>query len=176
MVISKPAPDEYHPFQLDYISRVPEGTNILAMLAAQPVELRALVDTLDDADARAIPAPGQWSIKEVLQHINDTERILTFRALAIARGESAAIPGFEQDDYAAAVSAIANNRSVGDLLAEFDLIRAATLPLVRNLAPDTHLRTTIVSGKRTSVRTWLHVIAGHVALHIDSLKTTYGCG
>jgi hypothetical protein len=176
MVVSKPTPDEYHPFQLDYISRVPEGVNILAMLAAQPVELRALVDTLDDAHARAIPTPGEWSIKEVLQHISDTERILAFRALAIARGEQAAIPGFEQVDYAAAVSTVANNRSVGDLLAEFELIRAATLPLVRNLAPDTHMRATIVSGKRTSVRTWLHVIAGHVASHIESLKTVYGRG
>lgn len=176
MVISKPTPDEYHPFQLDYISRVPEGVNILAMLAAQPVELRALVDTLDDASARAVPKPGEWSIKEVLQHINDTERILTFRALAIARGEQAAIPGFEQDEYASAVSTVANNRSVGDLLAEFDLIRAATLPLVRNLAPETHVRATIVSGRRTSVRTWLHVIPGHVASHIESLKTVYGLG
>jgi hypothetical protein len=176
MQLSRPTPDEHHPFQMDYISRVPEGVNVLAMLAAQPVELRALVGPIDDARASAIPKPGEWSIKDVLQHINDTERILTFRALAIARGESAAIPGFEQDDYARAVSASANRRSVGDLLAEFDAIRAATLPLVRNLAPETHTLTTIASGRRTSVRTWLHVIPGHVASHIESLKTAYGCG
>lgn len=176
MQISKPAPDEYHSFQIDYISRVPQGIDVLAMLAAQPAELRALVASVDDARASAIPKPGEWSIKDVLQHICDTERILTYRTLAVARGETAPLPGFEQDDYAAAAATTAGARSMTDLLAEFDLIRAATLPLVRGLSPDTHLRTTLISGKRTSVRTLLHIIPGHVASHIDSLRTVYGLG
>ena len=175
-MIQPPQTDEFAPYYAGYIQRVPSGADLFALLAAQPGESRALLQAVSEAQANVRPKPGEWSIKEVLQHINDTERILTFRALAIARGEQAAIPGFEQDDYAKSVSASANNRGIGDLLAEFDLIRAATLPLVRNLAPDTHTRTTIVSGRRTSVRTWLHVIPGHVASHIESLKTVYGCG
>src|SRR4051812_23638311 len=98
-MIAYPQPDEYKSFFGGYVQRVPENTDIIALLTSQPDELRTLLQSITDEQANARPAVGEWSIKEVIGHINDTERIFAYRALRIARNDSTPLPGFEQNDY-----------------------------------------------------------------------------
>ena len=141
------------------------------LLAAQPAELRVLTQSLAEDHAATRPSPNEWSIKEVLGHINDTERILSYRALRVARGDETALPGFEQDEYV--LPAGSNARTVADLLAEFDLIRASTIALVHSLPASSYTNTTEISGGPLSTRALLHIIPGHVANHLESLRTVY---
>src|SRR5579871_3495067 len=117
MMIARPQSDEYNPFYGGYIQRVPEGSDIFALLRAQPDDLRALLQHVSDEQANVKPAPGEWSIKEVIGHVCDTERVFAYRALAIARGEQKPLPGFEQDDYVRATNF--NARTLPDLIEEF---------------------------------------------------------
>jgi uncharacterized protein (TIGR03083 family) len=171
MIIDLPEPGEYHPYQIAYISRVPAGADLVAMLEAQPARLRAQVAGVSDAQASTPHKPGEWTIKQVLSHINDTERILAYRALRLSRGDGAPLPGFEQDDYEAVANA--NARSVADLLAEFDVIRAATLPVVRRVDPARLTFVSMISNGPVSLRALLRIVAGHVELHIASLQEDY---
>ncbi|MBC8085249.1 MAG: DinB family protein, partial [Hymenobacter sp.] len=110
----RPAATEYNPFYAAYIRLVPEGTDPLAQLRQQLPELRRLVGSLTDEQARFAYAPGKWSLKEMLVHVIDTERIFAYRALRIARGDQQPLAGFEQDDYVPASGA--NARTLASIL------------------------------------------------------------
>jgi uncharacterized damage-inducible protein DinB len=172
MNVPVPQAGEYHPFQQAYIDHVPAGADFLALLSSQPARLRAQVQSVSDAQASTPHKAGEWTIKQVLSHINDAERILAYRALRLARGDAAPLPGFEQDDYEAVANA--NARTVADLLDEYDLIRAATLPLVRRIDPARYTFIASISNGPTSLRTLLYVLAGHIELHMASLQENYG--
>src|SRR5215813_13753345 len=98
-MIQAPKADEHGAFYAGYIQRVPPNSDIFAVLMGQPAELRALLKNMTDERANVRPAPGEWSVKEVIGHINDAERVFAYRALRIARGDSTPLAGFEQDDY-----------------------------------------------------------------------------
>jgi uncharacterized damage-inducible protein DinB len=172
MKIPVPSPGEYHPFQKAYIDRVPADADFLALMSGQPARLRAQVAGLSDAQASTPHTAGEWTIKQVLSHINDTERILAYRALRLSRGDATPLPGFEQDDYEA--TANANARTVADLLDEYDLIRAATLPFVSRVEPARLAFTVAISNGPVSLRTLVYILAGHVELHMASLQENYG--
>jgi hypothetical protein len=172
MDIPLPTPDEYREYQLDYINRVPAHSDVFALLSGQPARLRTLLSVVDDTRASAAPKAGEWSIKQVVGHMIDTERILSYRALAVSRGEKAPIPGFEQDDYEA--NSHSNARTLDSLFGEFELVRAATLPLYRNIAPGTYANIGTISGGPISVRTLLRIIPGHVEQHMASIKKDFG--
>jgi uncharacterized protein (TIGR03083 family) len=164
-----PLSDEYAPFYAGYIGRV--SGDVRAFMDATHAALRASLDGLDDARAAARPAPGEWSIKEVIGHLSDTERIFAYRALRFARADATALPGFDQDAYVPAGDF--NARSLADLLAEFDAVRAATLALLASLSSEALLRRGPASNNVMSVRAWMCAIAGHEAHHLESLKTVY---
>lgn len=122
-MIPRPQADEYKGFFANYIQRVPENVDIIAVLSSQPDELRNLLQSVSDEQANARPAPEEWSIKEIIGHVNDTERIFAYRAIRIARGRHAAARLFEQNDYVRATDF--NRRGLSDLLDEFEFQRRA---------------------------------------------------
>lgn len=170
-MIAQPQADEFAPYYGQYIGRVPEGADVFAVLTQQPDDLRALLRTTGDAQANERPAPGEWSIKEVIGHINDTERIFAYRALRVARGDKTPLPGFEQNDYVEATDF--NARSLADLVEEFAAQRQANVRCFQPLSAAEIDRRGTASNNPVSVRALLYMMAGHVLHHVESLKTAY---
>ena len=153
-----------------YINQVPEG-DIGRILETQEREVVQLLSGISDERSLHRYAPGKWTIREVVSHINDTERMFTFRALWFARGFDSELPSFEQD--IAIRTAGANDRSYRSHVDEFRAIRAATLALFGNLPPDAWTRRGIASGNPFTVRALAHITAGHVAHHMRLLRERY---
>ncbi|QIX60001.1 DinB family protein [Hymenobacter lutimineralis] len=166
--LSRPASNEYAPYYETYVRLV---TDPLQQLRDQLGQLRQLVQTLSDEQARLRYAPGKWSIKESLVHIMDTERIFAYRALRIARGDTTALPGFEQNDYVPASAADA--RTLESILHEYDTVRAATLCLLESLRPEDFDRLGTASNNPVSVRALAYMLAGHEAHHLQILRERY---
>jgi hypothetical protein len=155
---------------LTYIQLVPDG-DIVHTLHAQHADIHALVSEIADANASAAPAPGEWSIKQVIAHLSDTERLFAFRALWFARGEQSALPGMEPNPWVALTNP--NLRPIGDLLAEFDHVRAASIALFANLDSAAWQRRGSASDAAISVRALAWLIAGHELHHNRSLREDY---
>jgi hypothetical protein len=166
----RPKAAEYNPYYDRYISLIP-GNNILGTLEKQISKTVAMLSARGDEAAELRYAPGKWTVKEVLGHVNDTERIMSYRALRIARGDQTPIEGFEQDDYIRN-GPYADLRLV-DLLEEFKNIRAATLRLFRNLRPEDWTRRGIANDNEISVRALAYVIGGHELHHRNLLEERY---
>lgn len=170
-MIQRPNTDEYAPFYAGYVNRVPEGADLFELLSRQPDELKALVSGLSEDQANVRPAPGEWSVKEVLGHVCDTERVFAYRALCVARGDKTPLPGFEQDDYVSSTDF--NARSLSDLLEEFALQRQANLMCFKALTDDEVARWGTASTNPVTARAILYMMAGHVLHHIESLTVDY---
>lgn len=173
-MIPRPQADEYGSYYESYIRRVPEGSDIFALLSQQPDELRALLQHVTDEQANARPAPGEWSVKEVVGHICDAERVFAYRVMRIARGDDTPLTGFNQDDYVRATDF--NARSLDDLLEEFTLQRRSNVLCFKPLTESEIMRRGTASNNPFSVRALLYVMIGHVQHHIESLKTDYKVG
>ncbi len=169
-MLSRPDPTEYADYYKNYIAKVPESS-VLDFLAKQLGDYRQLLAAVSDEAATAAPAPGKWSIKQVLGHLCDTERVMTYRALRFARGDAGELRGFEQDDYVR--EALSNSRSVEDLLTELESIRKATIALFGSLPPEAEKRTGIANGNKVTVRALAYIAAGHAQHHFEQLKTGF---
>lgn len=170
MLITKPDPNEYLPMQFEYIRRV-SSEDVLAILEQQIHESLSLLRGLSDEEVSFRPAPGEWTIKEIIGHMSDTERVFSYRALCFARGDQAAFPGFDQDEYM--VDANFNERTLADLCDEFAAVRQATLCLFRSFTPELTLRKGNANNTVSSVRTWIYCCAGHEHHHMESIRTVY---
>ncbi|MGA3317734.1 MAG: DinB family protein [Candidatus Korobacteraceae bacterium] len=166
-MLSRPNPTEYAEFYKNYIARVPEGP-VLDFLAKQLGDYRQLLVGVSEEAASAAPAPGKWSIKQVLGHLCDTERVQAYRVLRFARGDPKELQGFEQDDYVR--EAQSNSRSLDDLLTEFEGIRKATIALFGSLPPGAEKRSGIANGNKVTVRALAYIAAGHAQHHFELLK------
>lgn len=167
----RPEPGEYPSYSQTYIDTV-QGGDILEAFAGQLGSTVALLSSVDDRVAETfVYAPGKWTIKQVLGHINDTERILAYRALRIARNDSTPLPGFEQDDYVA--FAASNDRSFTSLLDEFKAVRQSTIALFRSIPADAWLRTGSANNHSVTVRGIAFQAAGHEAHHAKILRERY---
>lgn len=173
-MIQRPQTDEYAEFYAGYVRRVPEGSDLIGLLSDQPTALRTLLQNITDEQAGVRPAPAEWSVKEVIGHIADSERIFAYRVLRIARGDQTPLPGFDQNDFVNATDL--NRRSLASLLDEFEFQRRANMLLVDSLTDEEINRRGTASGNPVSVRALLHILAGHVLHHIESLKTDYKVG
>ena len=142
-VIPRPAADEFAPYYGKYIARVPDG-DLCRILADQLAETLALIRSIPEARGTHRYAPGKWSIKEVFGHVCDSERIFSYRALRIARGDATPLPGFEQDDYIP--TGRFDQRTLADLSEELAAVRQATLQLFRHLDPTALARRGTASG------------------------------
>ena len=167
---SRPAADECSAYYFTYIQLVPDG-DIVRALETQHADIHAMLEHVSDARAAESPAPGEWSIKQVVAHLSDTERLFAFRALWFARGEQAALPGMEPNPWVELSDS--NARTLSDLLAEFDHVRAASIALFANLDAAAWQRRGIASGGVMSVRALAWIIAGHELHHNRSLREEY---
>jgi hypothetical protein len=170
-MLSRPNQTEYAEFYKNYIARVPEGP-ILNFLAKQAGDYRQLLVGISDDAASAAPAPGKWSIKQILGHLCDTERVMSYRALRFCRGDEKELAGFEQDDYVR--EAHSEARSVEDLLNEFESIRKATIALFGSLPAGADLRGGKANGYHVTVRALAYITAGHAQHHYELLKSGLG--
>jgi hypothetical protein len=170
MHTSRPSPTEYAPYFSRYIDLVGEA-NFAAVLEGQPAELRALLGKLSPQQAGFRYAPGKWSIREVVGHVIDAERVFGYRALCIARGESVSLPSFDENDYAAASGHDAC--SLSELLEEFVHVRRGHIALFGHLAPTAWERTGTVNQNAISVRGLAYIMTGHAQHHAGILKERY---
>ncbi|MFZ3264930.1 MAG: DinB family protein [Terriglobales bacterium] len=168
--LSRPEPAEYDPYYERYISLV-KGDEIVTTLKTQTQDTRALLSPLSSQQAERRYAPGKWSVKEVLGHMNDTERILSYRALRIGRGDKTPIEGFEQDDYVP--NGRFDRRTLEDLLDEFITIRAATVQLFSHFDAAAAERHGTANQKQISARALAYIIAGHELHHRRILEEKY---
>lgn len=166
----RPDTTEYAPAYSGYVAHVPDG-DVLELLAAQIADTTALLRSTGEAFAGHRYAPGKWSVRELVGHLCDTERIMAYRALRIARADTTPLPGFEQDDYVAAARFEA--RTLSDLISEFESIRAATLSLFRSLDDTALRRRGVASGYDVSARALAFIIAGHERHHMSVLRSRY---
>jgi uncharacterized damage-inducible protein DinB len=171
--IDRPARDEYsHPFAR-YVERVPEGA-LVDLLERQAADTASVLGALSEERAGHRYAPGKWSVKEIVGHLTDAERIFSYRLLRFARKDETALPGFDENPYVEAAEF--DRRTLQDLLAELACVRQATLRLLRGLPADAFARRGTASGGILSVRALAYVIAGHELHHREVLKTRYGIG
>ncbi len=168
-----PQASEYAPYYGKYVSLVASG-DILSTLNSQSERMDSLLFGLGDDEANVPYAPGKWTIKQVLGHITDTERIMSYRALRMARGDKTPLPGFEQDDYVATGSFA--SVSLTELLQEYAAVRRATVLLFRHLPAEAWDRRGTASNNEVTVRALAYIIAGHDEHHCRILREKYAIG
>ena len=159
------------PYYETYISKVPPKGDLLTVLEDQRRETQQLLAGLSDTKALHRYAPGKWSIKEVVGHLMDTERVFCYRALAFARGDANSLPGFDEKAWAPAGRFDA--RSLTDLAAESDAVRRATIALFGGLDGEALARRGTANNNPISVRALGWVIAGHERHHLAILRERY---
>jgi len=170
MGLRKPLPSEYGEAYAQYLVPAPEGEP-LALLRIQLEAVTALFGPLAETQGADRYAPGKWSLKDLLQHLGDSERIFAYRCLRIGRGDATPLPGFEEDDYAA--SAKADSRSVADLLADFSATREASLTLFKGLPDSAWGLQGVTSGKVITARCIPFICIGHGDHHLKVIRERY---
>ena len=171
MDTGRPTEKEYPTFSAGYISLVPE-TDVLAVLAAQAAEFQALARAVSAEQELYAYAPGKWTVREVVGHVTDTERVFGHRAFCISRGELATLPSFDENTYVAA--SVASTVSLAALVEEFALVRATSLVFMRRLDGDGWARIGALAVGPASVRGLAFMMAGHARHHIRVLDQRYG--
>jgi DinB superfamily len=170
-VPGRPDPAEYAPGFQGYIDRAKSEDDIIAALTTQVDELRALVGGLDAATAGHRYAEGKWTIREVIGHVADAERVFGYRAMCIARGETTSLPGFDENVYAA--NSPADSRPLADLLDEFTELRSSNVRMLRALTPESWTRGGTANGKPVTARAIAYVLLGHGRHHMAVLRERY---
>lgn len=169
--ISLPAPYEFAEFYAGYVQRAQARGDVLAALPLQIEEIRSALGNLSDKQALFRDAPREWSIKEVMGHLNDVERVFSYRLLRISRNDATPLPGFEQDDYVR--EAGFDRCSLEDLIQEFEYLRRANILAINNMKEDAMLYLGTASGYPVSARALVHMLVGHVDHHMASLNEKY---
>lgn len=168
---SRPATSEYAPFYTAYIAGVGDG-DIVKLLAAAGRELDTVLAGVDESRGGHRYAEGKWTVREVIGHLIDAERIFTYRALRIARGDATPLASFDENAYVAAAGSDA--RTVADLRDEMRVVRESTVKLFTSLADDAWARVGAASGKEVTVRALAYITLGHQQHHLRILRERYG--
>lgn len=167
--VTRPQSGDYPPFYARYVNLAPEDDVVGAMLAQAPITRAAILRFAERPDFRY--APDKWSVKGVMGHMADTERVFGFRALWFARADPSPLPGFEQDGWMAASDFEA--QPLEALLAGFEAARTSNLHLLRQLAPEAWERRGQASGHDFTVRAYAHLLLGHERAHLQILAERY---
>ncbi|WP_426450952.1 DinB family protein [Paenibacillus sp. S-38] len=170
MTLAKPEQNEYNAFYAGYISQVPEG-DVSLHLTEQLGKTARLVAGLTETQALHRYAEDKWSIKEVLGHIADTERVMSYRLLRVARGDTTALPGFDQDLFIRGASF--DEWPLQRLADELAAVRQSTLSLISGLSSADWLREGTASGYPVSARALAYIIAGHELHHLRIIQERY---
>ena len=170
---TRPDPSEYAPSAEDYVARAAEAAkgSVLDMLESQIEETISLVNGLAPGMEDKRYAPGKWSIRQIIGHLGDGERVFALRAFHFSRCDPAPLPGFDEDDYVR--EAPFEHVPIQDLLAELVHLRRATIYLYRSLDEEALMRRGVANGVEASVRALAFVIAGHEHHHLEVLRERY---
>lgn len=169
--IQKPGEGEYRDYTAAYIALVPDDGMVLQHLEDDFKRIKSLTATLPEEKLMYRYAEGKWTLKEVLVHIMDAERIIAYRGLRLARNDQTNLPGFEQDDYVP--YSYANERSINNILEEYELQRTSTIALFSNFKESTFTQMGFANGAAMSVRAALYIIAGHELHHLKIIEEKY---
>jgi uncharacterized damage-inducible protein DinB len=167
--IPKPQAGEHDPYYSKYIQLV--GDDALAALRSGSESTPRLLSGVDESQALFRYAPGKWSVKEVLGHVVDAERVWSYRILRIARGDRTPLPGFDENAWVP--EGRFDRRPLPELVAEYSAARASTLALLAGLEPETLTRVGTANGSPVSVRALAHIAAGHEQHHVKLLRERY---
>jgi DinB family protein len=168
--MNKPDSNEYPSYFEKYISLVPDG-EIVVTLNKQIEGTLSLIRGLSEPQGDLRYAPGKWSVREVIGHLIDAERIFGYRAMRFARNDATPLPGFDEDAFVA--NAGFGARSLADLADEFEYTRKSNVYLFKNLDGDASLRRGLSNNNELSVRAIAYIIAGHELHHAGILRTRY---
>lgn len=166
----RPQPDEYAGFYEKYVSLIP-GTDILGTLEGQRLVMAQLLGARSEREGNFRYAADKWSVKDVVGHIADSERIFAYRALRFARGDKTPLSGFEQDDYVK--SGGFSDRTLVDLAGELAEVRGATITLFSGLDAEAWQRRGVANKNEVTVRALAYIIAGHELHHRRILEEKY---
>jgi len=170
---SRPESSEFAPYYERYTSLVPEG-DIVSLLTMQLQEALQVLRGIDEARAGYRYAEDKWSIKQLLGHIIDSERIFAYRALRFARNDQNPLTGFDQEDFVRGGNFDA--RTIADLIDEFEYVRRASIHLFKPLNDEEWLRSGVANDAPVTVRALACIMAGHVIHHLQILQTRYLSG
>ena len=168
--MKRPEKGDYPEYFETYFQNI-KDENPIELMVSQKKELLNLLSTTNENEANYSYTDGKWSIKEVLGHLIDSERVFCYRAVAIARGETQPLPGFEQDDYVNGGNF--NSRELTDLIDEYQKIRDASIPLFKSFDETDYNKRGIANNNPLTVRAVLFLIPGHEKHHINILKERY---
>jgi uncharacterized damage-inducible protein DinB len=170
-MIEKPGDGDYPSYAHVYIDLLPGDGLILQHLADNLSATKQFIGSIAPARLLHRYAEGKWTIKEILGHVVDDERIYVYRALRFARNDSTELPGFDQELFARYSEA--NNREISDLLEEFATVRRSTIAFFSSLSDASLMRTGVADGHRVSVRALAYHIAGHELRHMNIIRERY---
>lgn len=171
-MLERPQPSEYLAYYATYITKVPDDGDVLELLGAQEAEIRRLAAACSADQEEHRYAPGKWSVREVMGHLIDAERIFGHRAFRIGRGDETPLPGFDENRYIA--DSDYHSRPLASLVDELGLAREANLALFRNLPQEAWQRIGTANGHPVSVRALAFILAGHTNHHLAILGERYG--
>jgi hypothetical protein len=166
----RPEPNEYAEYYADYVKRA-DVDDIIGALEVQIEETTNLIRRISEAVSKE-HRDGKWSVREVVGHLNDSERVFSYRAFRFSRNDSTPLASFEQDNYVH--EGRANERTLNDLLEEFAILRRGTVATFRHITPEIGTRRGTASGKEMTVRAMLYVTLGHVRRHLELIRERYG--
>ena len=168
--MNRPNESEYAPYYQDYVDQVSEN-DIMAVLRGELDELDVLLGRVAPDKETSAYADGKWTIREIVGHLIDGERVFGYRALCIARGEKQNLPGFDQDDYM--LTAPYNHIELEDLLSELRLVRLSNIAMFRSLDEEAWNRVGTANGNEITVRALAFIMGGHVRHHMNVLRERY---
>ncbi len=168
--MERPTASEYADYFEQYLSQTGEG-EVFTLLREQAREMKSLLAGISEEKAGYRYEPGKWSLKQVIGHLIDSERIFAYRALAFARGDRQPLPGFEQDDYVD--NGHFDERSMQELARDFATARDSSIALIESLHPSVHAARGVADGKPLSARAIAWLMVGHVNHHTKVLRERY---
>ncbi|KAI7255360.1 hypothetical protein KC345_g11148 [Hortaea werneckii] len=167
----RPEQAEYTEFQSRYISLVPPEGDLRVILRDQTQHVLALLGGLTEEQGEYRYAPEKWSIKGIIGHLTDNDRIMSYRLLCFARGEQAPLPGYEENDYAAAGEF--DRFTLQEMITHYRIVRESTIALLESLPEDAYTRTGMFNGVAMTVRAQACLIIGHELHHLRILQERY---
>ncbi len=173
-VLARPQAGEFDRFYTGYVDLIPDGIDPRDVLRDQLSALPGLMVTVSADRAEHRYSEGKWSIKEVVGHLCDTERIFGYRLLRVVRGDETPLPGFEENEYVPAGHFGA--RALGDLVSEWESVRLSTLALVESIDPDVLNNRIVANDAPITARALLFLVPGHTQHHLEILRARYGVG
>ncbi|NUM79519.1 DinB family protein [bacterium] len=168
---TRPSANEYHEYFKRYIDRIPPEGDLLQLLESDFRETEKFIQSLSDEQLNYRYAPGKWSIKEIINHLTDGERVFAYRAMRISRKDQTDLPGFDENLYVP--NAKASTRTIASLLSEFLAVRRASIELFKNFDDEMLAQTGTANKNPVSVRALGFIIAGHELHHMNVIKERY---